>query len=157
MHKREVYLANLKQTEILAARIAKIVVLGDVITLSGNLGAGKTSFAQYFIKSLTNEEIEVTSPTFNLLHLYKTLTLEIWHFDLYRLKNRDEIYELGIESAFNQGVSIIEWPEIIQTILPKDRLELNLAFSFKDEARILTLQGYGRWASLLREQLLLQD
>ena len=155
MYKREVYLANLEQTQIIASKLAKIVSPNDVITLSGNLGAGKTTFIQYFIKNLSTEEIEITSPTFNLLHIYKLLNLEIWHFDLYRLKTPDEVYELGIESAFVQGLSIIEWPEIIQDILPKDRLELNLSFSFKDDARILTMKGCGRWASILREQLLL--
>lgn len=142
-------LENKEQTKKIATKLAKMVNLGDIITLSGNLGAGKTSFAQYFIKSLSDLDIEVTSPTFNLLHVYQLKTIEIWHFDLYRLKNSDEVYELGIEDAFIKGVSLIEWPEIIQTILPKDRLDLRIDFSSNKDERILTWKGSSKWTELL--------
>jgi tRNA threonylcarbamoyladenosine biosynthesis protein TsaE len=142
-------LKNKEQTKKFASKLAKVVKLGDIITLSGNLGAGKTSFAQYFIKALSDAEIEVTSPTFNLLHVYQLKVIEIWHFDLYRLKNGDEIYELGIEDAFLNGVSLIEWPEIIQSILPKDRLDLRIDFSSNKDERIITWKGSSRWTELL--------
>ncbi len=71
MPKQEIYLANQEQTRILAAKLAKIVALGDIITLTGNLGAGKTSFVQYLVNSLAEKKIEVTSPSFNLMHLYQ--------------------------------------------------------------------------------------
>jgi len=152
MQKQEVYLESLEQTKIFASKLAKIVSLGDIITLRGDLGSGKTSFVQYFIRSLSEENIEVTSPTFNLLHVHQLKSLEIWHFDLYRLKNRDEIYELGIEDAWNNGVSIIEWPEIIQDILPKNRLDLYIDFAKQENARILTWKGSGKWAELLLKE-----
>lgn len=145
-------LTNLKETEAFASVLAKIVKIGDIITFSGDLGVGKTSFIQFFIKSLARQEIEVTSPTFNLLHLYKLDEYEIWHFDLYRLKNKEEIYELGIDDAFSYGVSLIEWPEIIADILPKDRLEIKLSFADKQSSRELTLNAYGKW----KEKLLLE-
>ena len=145
----EIYLKNLQQTKIFALKLAKMVNLGDIITLSGNLGAGKTSFAQYFINALSDEDVEVTSPTFNLLHVYQLKTLEIWHFDLYRLRNSDEAYELGIEDAWNKAVSLIEWPEIIQGILPKDRLDIHINFAEKKDERILNWQGSSKWAQLL--------
>lgn len=120
---------NLDKMEEFAATIAQDVKKGDVITLTGDLGAGKTTFAQFFIKALSGDNpVEVTSPTFNLLHLYETSKGEIWHFDLYRLKQKEEIYELGLEEAFLNGISLIEWPQIIADMLPSSRLEINLEF-----------------------------
>jgi tRNA threonylcarbamoyl adenosine modification protein YjeE len=141
-------LKSKEQTKILASKLAKTAKLGDIITLSGDLGAGKTSFAQYFIRSLSDDEIDVTSPTFNLLHVHQLKDLEIWHFDLYRLKNSDEIYELGIEDALTQGISLIEWPEIAQAILPKDRLDLRFDFTDEENTRIITFNGSDKWMRL---------
>ena len=149
MLKQQIHLKNQEEMKNFAAKLAKVAKLGDIITLSGNLGVGKTSFSQFFIRSLTDEDVEVTSPTFNLLHVYSLKTLQIWHFDLYRLKNKQEIYELGIEDAFDNGVSLIEWPEIIKDSLPKNRLDLELAFSRPDDARIINWKGSIKWAELL--------
>ena len=157
MQKKEIHLENLDQTKIFASRLAKIAKLSDIITFSGELGAGKTSFIQYFIQSLSDEIIEITSPTFNLLHIYKLKQLEIWHFDLYRLKSKEEAYELGIEDGFNRAISLIEWPEIIYDILPSNRLEIHLAFATEENARILTLIGFGKWSEIINNQLLLQE
>ena len=157
MKKKEIYLENLAQTKIFASRLAKIAKLGDIITFSGELGAGKTSFIQYFIQSLSDKIIEITSPTFNLLHIHKLAQLEIWHFDLYRLKSKEEAYELGIEDGFNHAISLIEWPEIIYNILPEDRLEIHLSFSTEADARLLTLIGFGKWSKIINNQLLLQE
>ncbi len=156
MEKLEIALIDLKDTEYYASVLAKIAEIGDIITFSGDLGVGKTSFIQSFVKSLSSynkveQEIEVTSPTFNLLHVYDLKKYEVWHFDLYRLKSKQEIYELGIEDAFNSGVSLIEWPEIIEGMLPKDRLEIKMSFREDYHSRLLTLIAYGKW----KEKLLL--
>ncbi len=157
MQKKEIHLKDLEQTKIFASKLAQIAKVGDIITFSGELGAGKTSFIQYFIQSLSDEIIEITSPTFNLLHIHKLDQLEIWHFDLYRLKNKEEAYELGIEDAFNQAISLIEWPEIIYNILPRNRLEIRLSFTNKLDARILTLTGLGKWAEIIENKLLQEN
>ena len=149
MLKQQIYLKNQEEMKNFASKLAKVAKSGDIITLSGDLGVGKTSFSQFFIRSLTDEDIEVTSPTFNLLHVYSLKILQIWHFDLYRLKNKQEIYELGIEDAFDNGVSLIEWPEIIKDSLPKNRLDLDLSFSKVDDARIINWKGSIKWAELL--------
>lgn len=149
MHKTQIHLSNLDQTNLFASRLAKIAKIGDIITFSGELGAGKTSFIQYFIRSLSKDEIEVNSPTFNLLHIYKLDKINIWHYDLYRLKNQEEIYELGLEEGFDYGVSLIEWPEIIYDILPSDRLEIQISFSDQEQAREITLTGHGKWEEIL--------
>lgn len=150
---KEVYLKNLEDTKVLATFIAKHLSPGDVVTFRGNLGAGKTSFVKYMINSLSKSEVEVTSPSFNLLHIYDQNNIELWHFDLYRLKDIDEIYELGIEDAFIKGVSLIEWPEIIDKILPKNRLEIKLSFAEKENARIVNLSGFSKWSKILENEL----
>ncbi|MCT4635227.1 MAG: tRNA (adenosine(37)-N6)-threonylcarbamoyltransferase complex ATPase subunit type 1 TsaE [Rickettsiales bacterium] len=153
MNIKEIYLDDIEQTKAFAALIAKHLSPGDVVTFSGNLGAGKTSFIKYMINSISQGEVEVTSPSFNLLHIYEQNILEIWHFDLYRLKDIDEIYELGIEDAFIKGVSLIEWPEIIDKILPNNRLEIKLSFANKEKARIVNLVGFLKWSKILENNL----
>lgn len=151
MNSKEIILDSIEDTKKLATIIAKYLSPGDVITFTGNLGSGKTSFIKYMINSLASTQIDVTSPSFNLLHVYELNNLELWHFDLYRLNNIDEIYELGIEDAFIKGVSLIEWPEIINTILPKDRLDIKLSFSTGEETRKIYFTGFSRWSEILED------
>jgi len=114
---------------------------GDVVALCGDLGAGKTTMTGFIVNSLCGNDDIVTSPTFNLVHTYPWKNGElIWHFDLYRLKHPNEVYELGLEDALQHGVSIIEWPEIIMPILPSHTLVINIGFGEKEGERILTLQ-----------------
>ena len=153
MHSKEIYLDNIEQMENFAKLLAPHMARRDVITFTGNLGSGKTSLIQFLVKNLSSEEVEVTSPSFNLLHVYKLNQLELWHFDLYRLKNLVEVYELGIEDAFEEGVSLIEWPELINSILPQNRLEIKLSFTEKEGARIINLTGFSRWANILENEL----
>ena len=154
MNKTEIHLDDLERTKFYASKLAKLTNIGDVITFTGKLGAGKTSFIQYFIRSLAEDELEVTSPTFNLLHVYKLDKLEIDHFDLYRLKNIEEAYELGIEHAFENAITLIEWPQIIMNILPKDRLEINLSFGEKENSRLMTLQAFGKWDNIITQDFI---
>ncbi|MCE3231842.1 MAG: hypothetical protein K0R98_99 [Rickettsiaceae bacterium] len=134
---------SLSQTQALAEKIAALTQKGDVITLQGDLGAGKTAFAQFFINSLLTDPQDVTSPTFNLVHPYETQNFTIWHFDLYRLKNPQEIEEIGLYDALDNGVSLIEWPEIIDDMLPSDRLLVKL--SLQDGDRVAQLEAMGSW------------
>lgn len=154
MIQKNIYLKNIEQTEILAAKLAKELVKGDIVTFKGTLGAGKTTFIKALIKSLVKEDIDVTSPTFNLLHLYRADSIEIWHFDLYRLKNTIEIYELGIEDAFQYGISLIEWPEIITNILPEDRINIEISFTDEENARIINFSSDSiKWQRIINNTL----
>lgn len=117
---------SLADTHKIAGEIAEKAEIGTVITLKGELGAGKTAFAEGFIKALNPEIKAVTSPTFNLIKIYDTPKFPVWHFDLYRLKHPDEIYELGIEDAIMEGVSLIEWHEISEPLLPKDCISVEI-------------------------------
>lgn len=108
-----------QQTKLLAETFAKIAKKGDVFALFGTLGAGKSVFSRYFIQKLT-DATDVPSPTFTLLQTYEAPDFEIYHYDMYRLKSPDEAYELNIEEAFFGAVSLVEWPEKILPLLPKD-------------------------------------
>lgn len=109
----------------LAARLAALARPGDVIALKGELGAGKTSFARAFIAARGGGS-DVPSPTFTLVQLYELPEAAIWHFDCYRLRDPEEAWELGIEDAFRDGISLIEWPERMGSLLPSRRLEITL-------------------------------
>ncbi|MDP6353057.1 MAG: tRNA (adenosine(37)-N6)-threonylcarbamoyltransferase complex ATPase subunit type 1 TsaE [Alphaproteobacteria bacterium] len=130
----------------LAAALAHIARIGDVIGLRGPLGAGKTAFARAFIFALGGRE-EVPSPTFTLVQTYP-LCPPVWHFDLYRLDNADDARELGIEEAFADGVSLIEWPERLGPYAPADRLDIEFEI-LGDERRLARLTGSGAWAARL--------
>lgn len=107
------------ETARLAAQFARTLKKGDIIAFDGTLGAGKTFFCRALIRALTTPATEVPSPTFTLLQTYDTKDFLIYHFDFYRLKEPDEAYEIGIEEAFYDGVSLIEWPEKLGYLLPK--------------------------------------
>jgi tRNA threonylcarbamoyladenosine biosynthesis protein TsaE len=141
-------LADETATAALAARLAALARPGDVIALSGELGAGKTSFARAFIRARGGGE-SVPSPTFTLVQIYDLAGGAVWHFDLYRLRVAEEAWELGIEDAFSGGISLIEWPERLGPLLPARRLVLALDFVAKQGARRAVLAPGGDWAGRL--------
>lgn len=150
---REGRLAGEGDTARLAAALADLARPGDVIALSGELGVGKTRFARAFIAHRTGSEEEVPSPTFTLVQTYETPEAIIWHFDLYRLESAAEACELGLEEALGDGISLIEWPERLGSLLPADRLEVHLAFAAPSEPqrRTVRLVGFGGWDRRLQE------
>jgi tRNA threonylcarbamoyladenosine biosynthesis protein TsaE len=135
-------------TSALGAAIAAIAEPGDVIALEGELGAGKTTLARAFIRACGIRE-EVPSPTFTLVQVYDAGATTIWHFDLYRLRSPAEAWELGIEDAFNDGISLIEWPERLGPLLPARRLEVHLIFADGPNARRALLAGESGWQTRL--------
>ena len=144
-------LADESATVELARRIAEVSHAGDVIGLSGDLGVGKTRFARAFIDTLTDDGEEVPSPTFTLVQTYDSRVGTIWHFDLYRLSQATEAYELGIEDAFAAGVALIEWPERLQELLPPERLDIAFSFVGSATARSARLTGHASWAPRVQE------
>jgi tRNA threonylcarbamoyladenosine biosynthesis protein TsaE len=135
-------------TAALAARISALAEVGDVIALKGDLGSGKTSFARSFIRARGGAE-EVPSPTFTLVQIYELGQGAIWHFDLYRLKSPEEAWELGIEDAFSEGISLIEWPERLGSLLPRRRLDIELLFGDRAEARRALIDAGEGWQQRL--------
>ena len=134
-------------TAALAARIAKTARKGDVIALRGPLGSGKTSFARAFIRARIGVGEDVPSPTFTLVEIYGHEPPLVWHFDLFRLERPDDAWELGIEDAFADGISLIEWPERMGDLLPRERLDIELAFAASPGARMALLAPSSGWAS----------
>lgn len=112
-------------TENLACSLAEISHAGDVWALFGTLGMGKSVFSRAFVKKLT-DAAEVPSPTFTLVQTYSAPEFEIYHYDLYRLKSPEEIWELNIEEAVYTGVCLIEWPEKMGAYLPKNIFKVDI-------------------------------
>jgi tRNA threonylcarbamoyladenosine biosynthesis protein TsaE len=136
-------------TAALAARLAAGATSGDIIAVSGDLGAGKTAFARAFIRAWLGVDEEVPSPTFTLVQVYDSPRGAIWHFDLYRLKAPDEAWELGIEEAFASGISLIEWPDRLGGLLPVERLEIMLEFGDRPNTRRAIINGSADWCARL--------
>lgn len=138
-------LADEAATKALAARLAPHLRAGDVVTLRGDLGAGKTALARHLIRHLAGDEAEeVPSPTFTLVQTYEHLTPPIWHFDLYRLTDPGEVVELGWEEA-REACALVEWPERLGPLLPRDRLDVQLTLD-GPMARQVVITGHGTWA-----------
>jgi tRNA threonylcarbamoyladenosine biosynthesis protein TsaE len=135
---------NESELRTLAARLSSTLKAGDVVTLRGELGAGKTAFARALINALSPEPVDVPSPTFTLVQTYPLPAFDLWHFDLYRLEGqRDEILELGWDDA-RRGVILVEWPERLGGLLPRDRIEIDIMFHPESEtARTVTLTPAG--------------
>jgi tRNA threonylcarbamoyladenosine biosynthesis protein TsaE len=110
-----------------AQNFAATLKSGEVIFLRGDLGAGKTVFARSLIRTLAKDEaMEVPSPTFTLVQTYESDNGPVWHFDLYRLEDPEEIYELGWEEALNEGIVIVEWPQRLGTHLPSRYTDIHI-------------------------------
>lgn len=134
----------------LAALAATFARAGDVVALEGDLGAGKTTFAREFIRSLLgNTTEEIPSPTFTLVQTYDTPRMAVAHFDLYRLSNPDELSELGLDDALSRGIALVEWPERGGDLLPADRLTISLvdAADGHQDHRDITITGTGAFAA----------
>ena len=133
------YLSQSEQDTIsFAKKFAKTLKGNEIVALWGTLGMGKTVFAKAVIQELTGRKEDVPSPTFTLLQTYDSPKGEIFHFDFYRLKSPNEAYEIGIEDAFESGISLIEWPEKIGTLLP--RRAINIYFKMTNKGRLITVE-----------------
>ena len=137
-------------TADLAAALAPHLHAGDVVTLTGTLGAGKTTFARLLITALAGRPIEVPSPTFTLVQTYDLPAGTVWHFDLYRLSAPDEVLELDWDEAVADGIVLVEWPDRLGRLVPAHRLDIDLRFGDQsDDDRLALLTGHGRWADRL--------
>jgi tRNA threonylcarbamoyladenosine biosynthesis protein TsaE len=134
-------LSDAAATARLGATVSAALRLGDALCLFGPLGAGKSTLARGLIRALTTPDEEVPSPTFTLVQTYEVEGMVLAHFDLYRLTDPEEIHELGLDEALDEGVALIEWPERLQGRLPPDRLDIVL--TTEGEGRTATLTSYG--------------
>ena len=147
------YISNSENdTKKLAKLFAQILKKGDILILSGELGSGKTKFTEGFL-SYFNLENEISSPTFTIVNEYKKDDINIYHFDVYRLEDSSEFYEIGGEEYFDNGICIIEWGEVIRDALPKDYIEIDFSRSEENEnSRILNVLSVGnKYDKLINE------
>jgi tRNA threonylcarbamoyladenosine biosynthesis protein TsaE len=140
---------NPAETATLGGIVAAIAAAGDTIFLNGPLGAGKTEFARAFIRAFTGEaDCSVPSPTFSLVQVYEGGSAPVYHFDLYRIKDADEIFELGWEEAQGGGITLVEWAERLGSFAPRDPLAIEFK-SGADGRRSISLSGSPAWAARL--------
>ncbi len=151
----KLFLETQDATEAFAMRLAPMVEPGDVIALSGDLGTGKTTFARAFVNALATRyglpPEEVPSPTFTLVQTYDFPDFTLYHVDLYRLERPQDAVELGLEDAFADGVSLIEWPDRLGSYLPAERLDLTFLPGAGPESRSLVIEPQGDRAARLAQ------
>lgn len=140
-------------TRALAAALASMLQPGTLVALTGDLGAGKSTFARAFIRAaLADETAEVPSPTFTLVQTYELADgREIWHADLYRLGDPEDVFELGIEEALATAVCLIEWPDRMPEEWWAEALELDFGIRAEGERRVVFRGDAGRWSALEAE------
>ena len=139
---------KLSQIDSIAKKILLNLSKTDSIFLFGELGSGKTTFTRSLINQIQEKnkvaKTEVPSPTFNLLYEYEIKSLKVMHYDLYRLKTKKEIEQLGIFEDSKNIISIIEWPEKMQKGI-ENRLEITFYHETDEESRKIKFDGFGKW------------
>ena len=134
---------NENETREFAKNLASILKKGDVIVLSGELGAGKTKFVEGILEHF-NLQDEISSPTFTIVNEYQNDEINIYHFDLYRLSDIYEFENIGGEEYFNKGICIFEWGELIEDILPNDYIKIKFErIGNEDNYRKLNIETFG--------------
>jgi len=143
-------------TTKLATAFAPFMTAGSTILLNGVVGAGKTHFARQLIlaRLIEIDAVEdIPSPTFTLVQTYELNDVDIWHTDLYRLIDFSEVYELGLDTAFDTAICLIEWSDRLGELTPKNALSLNLSIT-DDDARLATLEWRSdTWTPIIKNVL----
>lgn len=140
----EILLPDEAATKALGRKLAMTLRPGDAVCLTGPLGAGKSTLARALVRALTSPDEEVPSPTFTLVQFYDGPDFPVAHFDLYRLTDPDEAYEIGLEEALEDGAVLIEWPQRLQGRLPANRLAIDITPMGDDgQARRAVIVAHG--------------
>lgn len=144
---------SVEQTTELGINIGKILNSGDVVCLTGDLGTGKTHISKGIAKGLGIDD-HITSPTFTIVNEYDSGRLKLFHFDVYRVSDPDEIYAIGFDDyIFSDGVCLIEWANYIEEILPSDYLHIYIEkdLSKSEDFRKITITPYGKKYDYIKE------
>lgn len=140
----EILTRSEKETEKLGEKLGKLLKPGTIILIKGDLGVGKTVLTRGIARGLGIDE-PITSPTFTLLHQYKG-RLPLYHFDIYRIGDPEEMYDIGYEEFFyGDGVTVVEWPEKMEWLLPEEYLEIKIERTPLDgqDGRRISIAGKG--------------
>ena len=130
-----------EETIAAANKFAKTLRQKDVVLFYGDLGAGKSFFCRALIRFMAGKDIDVPSPTFSLVQTYNTAKGEVWHYDFYRIKESEEIWELGWEDAIAEGITLVEWPDRLGSFLPKSYIAITIKpVDLVDTAREITIE-----------------
>ena len=141
------FLPDEAATERLGAALARRLRPRDVVALQGGLGVGKTTLARAILRAASGDPaLIVPSPTFTLVEIYDTPAGVFWHFDLYRLEEPEQVFELGWEEARADGTALVEWAERLGALLPRERLTVTLVM--EGDGRRADLQGEARFGGL---------
>jgi len=144
---------TIEETTAIGFQLGQLLNSSDIICLTGDLGTGKTHITKGIAKGLNINDI-ITSPTFNIVNEYDSGRLKLNHFDVYRVSDPDEISAIGFDDyIFSEAVSIIEWANYIEEILPKEYLHIHISkdFTKDDDYRIITLIAYGSRYDYIKE------
>ena len=130
-------LSSPDRTAEFARKLANTLTQGDVVLLSGPVGAGKSHFCRSLIGEILTLPEDIPSPTFTLVQTYDTTAGSLWHSDLYRISSPYEIEELGLTEAFDKAICLVEWPDRLGSLAPDNALSITLSYGDSDTARVL--------------------
>lgn len=133
---RKLILKNEEETRAFGLELGASLRKGDIVALIGDLGTGKTALTKYIAEGLGIQEV-ITSPTFTIVQEYRQGRLPLYHFDVYRIGDPEEMYELGYEEYFyGDGVCVIEWADLIEELLPEYTKTIRIEYGKNQEERI---------------------
>lgn len=149
---KTVYCPDESATEELGSIVGSLLREGDVVCLSGDLGAGKTVFARGIARAQGVAKDEISSPTFAIMNIYNGKQNEVRHFDLFRLNSPSELGDIGFdEYVGGYGITVIEWADLFPEELPEEFL--NISIAVENDGRVVTLEAYGDYYKLLIEKV----
>lgn len=148
----QIKINGLEETKEFGIKLGKLLNGGDILCLNGDLGAGKTTLTKSIGIGLGVTDY-ITSPTFALINEYEG-RVPVYHFDVYRLENVEDLYDLGFDDYFyGKGISIIEWADKIEKLLPEERIVLDIEKGEDENSRVINITGYGNSYSRVIKEL----
>ena len=136
MEEKKIVIKNEEETKKFGEKLCEKLTAGSIVALTGDLGTGKTTLTKAIAAGLGVTDV-ITSPTFNIVKQYDSGRLSLYHFDVYRIGDVDEMYEIGYEEYFfGDGVCVIEWADLIEEIIPDDAVRIELEYGEKEGDRI---------------------
>lgn len=155
-NKKVFYNITIQQTVYIAEILAEVIRPGDTVLLYGEIGSGKTFFSRAMIQKMMEKQgavvEDIPSPTFTIVQIYDTLVPSVWHLDLYRISNPDEIIDLDLENALEKHVCLIEWPQNMGLHVPERNISITLEEILgSDDVRNIDFEFYGTgWEHIIR-------